>query len=285
VLGVREQPGHQGTAAITDALVEALGEKKMLLILDNCEHLVKVCAGLAEALLRACPSLRILATSREPLGVEGEVVWRVPALSLPDPQGPPTVSDLEGTESARLFAVRARGRDPTFVLTPQNARAVTEICRRLDGIPLAIELAAARVGTLSVEQIAEKLRGSLKLLSGRLTVSERHQTLQAALDWSYDLLGERERALFRRLSVFVGGWTLEAAEAVGTGEDVEEEDVVELISGLVDKSLVVSEVNREGEMRYGMLEPVRQYAWEKLEKLEKSEEVDKLRRQRRRSRS
>jgi non-specific serine/threonine protein kinase len=190
----------------------------------------------------------------------------VPPLAVPDAQRPTTVEELEGYESAQLFMERARSREPAFVLTPENARAVAEICRRLDGIPLAIELAAARVGVLSAEQIAERLEDSLKLLTagGRIAVP-RHRTLRATLDWSHELLTEPEKRLFGQLSVFAGGWTLEAAEAVGAGAGLEGGEVLDLLSRLVDKSLVVAEAGTEGASRYRMLEPVRQYGLERLE--------------------
>jgi non-specific serine/threonine protein kinase len=238
--------------------------------LDNCEHLLEAVVYLVDALLGSCPRLRVLATSRETLDAAGEVSWVVPSLTVPDSQHPSTAEELEGYESVRLFIERARQRDPSLVLTLRNAQAVARICRRLDGIPLAIELAAARMGVLSVEQFAERLEDSLKLLSGgSRTVEPRHRTLRATLDWSHDLLEEDdERALFRRLSVFAGGWTLEAAEEVCSGEGIEQEDVLDLMSRLVDKSLVVAEASSPGEegvLRCRMLEPVRQYGREKLE--------------------
>jgi non-specific serine/threonine protein kinase len=236
----------------------------MLLVLDNCEHLVGVAAGLVDVLLDSCPRLRVLATSREALGVAGESRWPVPTLSVPGPPRSPTLTELENSGSARLFAERARHRDPSFTMGSENLRAVAEICRRLDGVPLAIELAAARVGTLSLEQISQRLEDSLKLLTaGDRTAVPRQQTLRGALDWSHELLGEPERELFMRLSVFAGGWTLEAAEAAASG--VEGGDALELLSGLANKSLVVSEPTGGGGVRYRLLEPVRQYALEKLE--------------------
>ena len=213
-LKVREQPGRPLIGTLTDAL----RTKQMLVVLDNCEHLIEAAARLTQTLLEGCPNLRILATSRKTLGVAGEVNWRVPSLSLPDLQRSPTAEELSGYESARLFVDRARHHNPAFALTPQNARALVQICQRLEGIPLAIELAAARVAVLSVEQIARKLDDSIKLLAaGSRTTDPRHQTLRATLDWSYELLDEPERKLFERLSAFAGGWTLEAAETVGAG--------------------------------------------------------------------
>jgi len=261
VLRVREQQ----RSLLWDTLVDYLRPKDVLLILDNCEHLIEATARLIDGLLVGCPKLRVLATSRELLGVPGEVVWRVPSLPVPDPRSPATAERLSGYASVRLFVDRARQRDTAFGLGSRNARAVADICRRVDGIPLAIELACARIGVLSPEQIAQRLKNSLKLLTGGdRMATPRHQTLKGTLDWSYELLDEPERKLFERLSVFMGGWTLEAAETVGTGDGVEEEDILELLSRLVDKSLVVAEAV-EGEARYRMLEPIRQYGLEQLE--------------------
>jgi predicted ATPase/DNA-binding CsgD family transcriptional regulator len=261
-LGVPERPAEP----LADTLSEALRDRQFLLILDNCEHLLEASARLVDKLLDSCPRVRILATSREGLGVEGEVRWPVPPLSVPEPQGTPSSEELEACESVRLFLERARGRDPFFSLSPQNAVAVAEVCRRLEGIPLAIELAAARVGTISVEQISERLEGSLELLThGGRTAVPRQQTLRGALDWSHDLLSEPERKVFGRLSVFAGGWDLEASEAVVSGEGVVGSEVLDLLSGLVEKSLVVVHGSDEGAVRYRLLEPVRQYARKKLE--------------------
>jgi len=259
-LGVREQPGR----SLTETLSRYLGSKNVLLVLDNCEHLIEACAELAEALLRSCPDLRLLSTSREALGITGEVAWIVPSLSLPDLRRLPDIESLPRYESARLFAERALSVKPTFALTEQNAVAVAQVCYRLDGIPLAIELAAARVKVLSVEQISERLDDCFRLLaSGGRMALPRHQTLHATMDWSHDLLSQEERVLFRRLSVFSGSFTLEAAEVVCAGEGIEEDEVLELLAHLVDKSLVV--VREKGvEVRYSLLEMVRQYASEKL---------------------
>jgi predicted ATPase/DNA-binding SARP family transcriptional activator/DNA-binding CsgD family transcriptional regulator len=260
-LKVREQPNYP----LVSTLEDALRSKQMLLVLDNCEHLIGAVVGLVDALLGACPRLRVLATSREVLDVAGEINWVVPSLSVPRPRFLLRTGELESYESARLFIERASHRDPSFVLTPQNAQAVAQICRRLDGIPLAIELAAARLGVLSAEQIAERLEDSLKLLTaGGRTAVPRHRTLRATLDWSYYLLAEPEKRLFRRLSVFAGGWTLEAAEAVGAGDGTDGGDVLDLLSTLVHKSLVVAEAGAEGALRYRLLEPVRQYGLELL---------------------
>ncbi len=263
-LGLREQPGRP----LTETLKCALRARKMLLVVDNCEHLIEAVVRLVDALLDSCLGLRVLATSRETLGAAGEVAWVVPSLTMPDSGHPSTAEKLEGYESVRLFVERARQRDHSFVLTPRNGQAVAQACRRLEGIPLAIELAAARMGVLSVERIAERLDDSLRLLTaGGRTALPRQRTLRATLEWSHELLGELERKLFRRLSVFAGGLTLEAAEAVGAGDGIEQHDVLDLLSRLVDKSLVVAEASpaEEGFLRYRMLEPLRQYGQERLE--------------------
>jgi predicted ATPase/DNA-binding CsgD family transcriptional regulator/Tfp pilus assembly protein PilF len=271
-LKVPERPGEP----LPDTLSEVLRDRQLLLILDNCEHLIEAIARLVDLLLDSCPRLRILATSREGLGVEGEIRWVVPSLSVPE-QGRRTLSseELEAYESVRLFVERARGRDPSLSLSPHNALAVADICKRLEGIPLAIELAAARVGTVSVEQISERLTNSLKLLrGGSKTQTPKQRTLKGTLDWSHELLSEDEKKLFGRLSVFAGGWTLEAVEAVGAGEGVVEEDILDVLSGLAEKSLVVAEsIGERGTVRYRLLEPIRQYAREKLEEGGEGEEV------------
>jgi predicted ATPase/DNA-binding CsgD family transcriptional regulator len=271
-LGVREQPDRSPT----ETLCDFLGSKKVLLVLDNCEHLVETCAELAEALLRSCPDLRVLATSREALGITGEVAWPVPSLSLPDLRRLPDIDSLPQYEATRLFVERTAAAKPTFALTEQNAPAVAQVCYRLDGIPLAIELAAARTKVLSVEEIADRLTDSFGLLSaGGRTTMPRHKTLHATMDWSHELLSGEERTLFRRLSVFAGGFSLEAAEAVCIGEDVERGEVLGLLSRLIDKSLVVAR-EEGGETRYRLLETVRQYGREKL--AEAGEEADAGRR-------
>jgi predicted ATPase len=241
-LGVQEQPER----SLTDTLVDFLRTKRALLVLDNCEHLVDAVARLADTLLNSSLHLKVLATSRESLNVEGELNWLVPSLSAPSLWDAPTVEELAGYESVRLFVERARHRNPALSFTSENADAVAKICGRLDGIPLAIELAAARVG-LSVEQIATRLDDSLRLLTaGSRTASPRQRTLRGTLDWSYELLSEPERRLFGRLSVFAGGWTLEAAEFVGAAGDTGQGDVLDLLSGLVEKSLVVAEATGAG---------------------------------------
>jgi predicted ATPase/DNA-binding CsgD family transcriptional regulator len=275
-LEVPERPAQP----LAETLAEILRGRELLLILDNCEHLLEATARLVDLLLDSCPRLRIMATSREALGVEGEVRWPVAPLSVPERERTSSSEELEGYESTRLFVQRAKGHDPTFSLSPQDAFAVAEICRKLGGIPLAIELAAARVGTLSLEHISERLEGSLDLLSGGArTAVSRQRTLRGTLDWSHELLSEPERKVFRKLSVFAGGWTLEASEAVGSGEDFEVEGrvsnppVLDLLSGLVEKSLVVAEPTEQGGVRYRLLEPVRQYALERLEQSGEAEAV------------
>ena len=270
-LGIREQPGHP----LLGTIIEALRNKEMLLVMDNCEHLIQASSNLAEELLSSCPRLRILATSREPLGIGGEAVRQVGPLSLPETSnGRSTAESLMRCEAVRLFVERARVMAPDFGLTEGNAGAVVRVCRRLDGIPLAIELAAARLGDLAVEQVAGRLEGSLDLLqsSGR-SAEPKHQTLRSTLDWSYNLLDEMERALFGQLSVFAGGWTLEAAEQVCSGRGIEQYEVLDLHIGLVDKSLVVAGATSEGAVRYRMLEPIRQYARERLDQSEEAGEV------------
>ncbi len=256
-MNVPEQPGRP----LSETLVDSLRSRSLLLLLDNCEHLLPACAHLAEILLRACPTLRMLATSREALDIEGETTYRVPSLSLPDAPSLP-LERLNEFEAVRFFIDRATAALPSFMVTSQNAKAVTTICQRLDGIPLALELAAPRIKALSVEHIAERLHDRFRLLtSGRRTALPRQQTLRATMDWSHDLLSEQERVLLRRLSVFAGGFTLEAAEAVCQGQGVNADDVVDLLTHLVEKSLVVFQ---EQAGRYGLLETVRQYGWEKL---------------------
>lgn len=258
-LGVAELPGRQ----TSELLVEYLESKEVLLILDNCEHLVDACASLADILLRTCPAVRILSTSREPLGITGEVSWPVPPLSLPGAERKLTPRELLRCEAVGLFVERANAVVPGFSLMEENAPAVANLCARLDGMPLAIELAASRVRMLSAGQILERLDDRFSLLRGNRTAVPRHRTLEATIDWSHELLSEKERILFSRFSVFAGGWTLSAAEKVCAGDGIGEDEVLDLLSCLVDKSLVVVARGDE-ESRYRMLETVRQYAWEKL---------------------
>jgi non-specific serine/threonine protein kinase len=262
VLGVREGPGQP----IETALIAALRTRRLVLLLDNCEHLIDACAHLANAILRACPEVRILATSRAALGIAGEVRWRVRSLALPSVDPPAPLAALAESEAIRLFVERAVATSPGFALTVQNATAVVQICRRLDGIPLALELAAARVKILTVEQIAQRLDDRFRLLTGgSRTALPRQRTLQAAMDWSYDLLSDAERALLRRLGVFAGSFIFDAIEAVFGELDDEGAalDLLDALAQLVDKSLVLAE-EHDGEKRYRLLETVRQYAEEKL---------------------
>ena len=263
-LGMRLEASPQALSLLEDYLEE----KHLLLILDNCEHLVEACARLANALLKACPHLHILASSREGLGIEGEAPYRVPPLAFPHAEE--SLESLGQYEAVRLFVERAETVSPGFRLTPENAPSVAGICQRLDGIPLALELAAARVKMLRVEEIALRLDDRFRLLTGGSRAAlPRYQTLRASIDWSYDLLSENERSLLRRLSVFAGGWVLEAAEYVGCEEGIEACEVLDLLSQLVNKSLVTVEAGGT-ETRYGMLETIRQYAQEKLVEVDES---------------
>lgn len=259
VLGVREEPG--GT--VTDALLKFVRDRKLLLILDNCEHLVLPCAELAKALLQAGPQVTLLATSRDALQIAGEASYQLEPLGVPAANATPDPDTLRKQDAVRLFIERATVAQLAFRLTAANAPAVAAICAQLDGIPLALELAAARVRTLTVEAIAERLADRFKLLvSQDRTVLPRQRTLRALIDWSYDLLSDAEKTLFARLSVFAGGWTLEAAEAVGAGGEIESADVLDLLARLVEKSLVRMDAETG---RYRMLETVKAYAREKLE--------------------
>jgi predicted ATPase/class 3 adenylate cyclase/DNA-binding CsgD family transcriptional regulator len=256
-LGLPDQPGR----STIDTITRFVADRQMLVVLDNCEHLLDASATLVLALLGAASNVTFLATSREPIGLAGEVGWRVPSLSL-------------ANEAIELFSDRARRARPDFVVTHENAAAVAEICRRLDGLPLAIELAAARVRALSLAEIVDTLHDRFRLLTGGArTAVRRQQTLRASVDWSHALLTASERVLFRRLAVFLGGFDLDAAQAVAGGGDVERYQVLDQLTLLVDKSLVVADDSR-GRTRYRLLETVRQYA---LEKLGESDEADAVR--------
>ena len=268
VLGVREQAGH----TLSETLSLHLQSKEILLILDNCEHLLAAVAHFTETCLRSCPALRILATSRERLNVSGEVVWPVPSLALPDSSDltPDTLSQFE---SIQLFVERAASVFPIFELNSQNAAAIAQICRHLDGIPLAIELAAARVRMLTPDDIVARLGDAFRLLTGGSQAAPpRHQTLRATMDWSYRLLSEHEQMLLRRLSVFAGGWSLDAAESVCADAGLESPQILELLSQLIDKSLVVVEAHG-GQARYRLLETIRQYAYDRLLEAAESDRV------------
>jgi predicted ATPase/DNA-binding CsgD family transcriptional regulator/Tfp pilus assembly protein PilF len=260
VLGVREEPGRP----LAETVVEALRPRRLLLILDTCEHVVNACAALVKQLLAGCPGLRVIATSREPLRVRGETVWRVPPLELPGRADELSAVDLGQHEAIRLFAERAAAARPGFALAGDSPAAVYRLCRTLDGIPLAIELAAARVGALSVEQIAARVGDRFQLLAtGDRTAPPRQQTLRAAVDWSHDLLTEPEQVLLRRLAVF-SGWNLEMAEQVCADERIPARRVLDLLAALIDKSLVTVDGEVDGDTRYRLLDTIREYASDRL---------------------
>ena len=258
---------QQGTTvrATVETLIHFLRAKIVLLILDNCEHLLEACAQLADILLKHCPDLKILTTSREALGIIGEALYQVPSLTIPEMQRIESIEKLNDYESIRLFDERAQLVQMDFALTQENASSVAQICSRLDGIPLAIELAAVRVQMFSAEQIASQLNKCFHTLTGgSRTALPRHQTLQASIDWSWHLLYDHEQIVLRRLSVFAGGFTLEAAGQVCTGNGIESRQIIGLISQLVTKSLVVANQESGRERWYRLLETIRQYAREKL---------------------
>lgn len=270
-LNIREQTGK----SLLQMLIENLKSSRLLLVLDNCEHLLESCAHLTSTLLRSCPQMKVLATSIETLGVEGEHTYQVPSLVYPDTKQTITPQDISQYEAVRLFVDRAAQHKIDFAVTQSNAPALARLCARLDGIPFAIELGAARVRTLSVEDIANRLDSRFQLLTGgSRTALPRHQTLQGLIDWSYDLLTPSEQILLARLSVFSGGWTLAAGEKICSGQGLEEWEVLDLLSGLVEKSLVQVE-EKAGSIRYKMLETVRHYAADKLAKDSSRAEVQR----------
>ncbi len=272
VLGVKAEPSRP----LADTLLDALADRQLLLVIDNCESLIEEAARFCRTLLTVCPEVRVLTTSREPLRVAGETVWRVPPLTLPRGDGHELAV---ASEAVQLFVDRAGAAARGFVLTSNNANEIASLCEALDGMPLAIELAAALCRVLTVEQIHDRLRDRFRLLSaGDRTAPARHQTLRATVDWSYQQLKEPERILLRRLAVFTGGWTLDMAEQVCGGDGLWVEDVLSVLCGLVDKSLVLADAEVAGETRYRMLETIRQYA---AEQLESSEEGAELRRRHR----
>ncbi len=261
VLTVQAQPGR----TMTEALVEYLRRKELLLLLDNVEHLVREAAELAEYLLSNCPKLKILVTGREALFIGGETTLQIPSLSLPAGNGTVTLEEISASEGVELFLIRAQEVHPGFELSRSNADTIVEIVRRLDGIPFALELAASRTRMLTVEQIAERLSDRFRLLTGgRRTALPRQQTLQAMIDWSWNLLDEKERLLLQRLSVFSRGWSLEAAQRVAGDPPLDEYDVFDLLEQLVNKSLVTVKYPPGGSARYGMLESIRQYSRDRL---------------------
>lgn len=270
-LKLRESAGQ----APSDILLRALRARTVLLILDNCEHLVETCAQLVGKLLQACPNIAILVTSRSPLNLMGETIYPLPPLDILNPDARLPVTNLVQSESVRLFIDRARAMQPHFELTEKNARAVIQICQRLDGIPLAIELVAVRIKTLAPEQILRRLGDVFSLLRSISPATlPRHQSLQAAFDWSYDLLTRKEQTLFRRLQVFAGGWTLGAAEAVTVDEHLLASDVLNLHERLLDQSLISRmDEGQDERARYRLLEPVRQYALEFMAKSDESKSI------------
>jgi predicted ATPase len=253
---------HKAGRSLTELLVEVLSGQDLLIILDNCEHLVDGCARFADQLNRSCPKVHLLATSREPLGIDGERVYRVPPLSLPR-EGAASLDEIRGSDAVELFFERARAHDPCFMLNGSTASLVASICRKLDGMPFAIELAAARAASMSLTHLNDRLDQRLRLLTeGARTALPRQRTLRATIDWSFDLLSEPEQAVLLRLSVFSGGFELEAAEAICCTGSVEMPEVADLLGSLVNKNLVVAE-RTSGSLRYRLLETIRQYATER----------------------
>ena len=268
-LGAPDTPGQDPI----EAIAKHVADHPVLVVLDNCEHLAEAAASLAEYLLGACPALVVLATSREALGVEGELSWQVPPLSLPAGTPAPTAAALAGYDAVKLFEQRAQLVRPSFRITDENAAAVLAICQRLDGLPLAIELAAARMRILSSAQLAERMDDIFAVLvGGARSAPPRHQALRATLDWSYDLLDTDERATFRRLATFFGGFTLQAAERIAAGGDIRPEAMLELLTRLADKSLLRVEHSR-GESRYFLLATIRDYARERLAEAAESDQA------------
>ena len=268
-LGVLEQRGRTPIAT----LIDHLQSKELLLVLDNCEHLKEACRNLVASLLRSSPSIRVMATSREVLGITGEVTFHVSPLSVPEAQHPTVPSTLLAYEAPLLFTERAVCVTPGFEATNDNASEIALLCARLEGLPLAIELAAAHLNVLSLSEICNRLDKRLELSAGRDGLAPpRHQTLRATIDWSHDLLSEGERIVFRRLSVFASGWTLEAAEAVCRGDDIKSSDILSLATTLIDKSIVTAQTQQR-ETRYSMLATLREYAGERLVEAGEAEQI------------
>jgi len=259
-LGLKEEQNKSALGTVIDHL----RGREMIVFLDNCEHLIDHCATVIDDLIHQCPGVKAILTSRQSFGIAGESIYHVPSLGAPPDASQVNAKSAMDYEAVRLFVDRAASATPRFKLTDENAPVVAQICKQIDGIPLAIELAAARVRSMPVGQVARRLDDSFRLLrGGSKTALERHQTLQATIDWSYGLLTVEEQILLRRLSVFSGGWTLEAAEAVGAGDPIDELDVIDYLSQLVEKSLVAYE-EKDGVARYRLLETMRQYALAKL---------------------
>jgi len=270
VLGVHERARQP----MAQTLVEHLHGRRSLVVVDNCEHVIEDCAGLVDSILRSCPGITVLATSREPLGISGETVWRVAPLAVPDPAAPVDLHELVQCEAVDLFLDRAQLVAPGFKLTQENAPAVAQLCCRLDGIPLAIELAAALAGLMSPDQILCRLQDRFAVLTGGSRAGPaRHRSLQSALDWSHELLSDRERTLFRRLSVFASSFSLEAIEQVCSGDDLERAAITGLFGGLVDKSLVVADGEVSESIRFRMLETLHHYGRDRLAESGESERV------------
>ena len=271
VLGLREEP----TRPILETLVSFLSKRKLLLVIDNCEHLLEACARLVDVLLRAAPDIKLLTSSREAFGITGEVAYHVPSLAIPDLHQIPSPESLQAYDAVRLFVERGHKVLPDFQVNAHNARSVAAICRRLDGIPLALELAAARLGMLTTEQLTARLDHAFRLLTGgSRTALPRQQTLRATIDWSYQMLNDPERQLLQRMAVFAGGAPLEGIEAACSGEGLEQDFILDLLSGLVSKSLIEVERQQGLETRYRLLETVRQYA---RERLNDSGEIERVR--------
>jgi predicted ATPase/DNA-binding XRE family transcriptional regulator len=260
-LGLRDV----GTRNPTDLLLDALQTKHILLDFDNCEQVVGACADLLRYLLTRCPRLHVLATSREPLAIDGEIVWLVPPLDVPDVRFCRSADQITTPAAVRLFVQRARAINPGFVVTDENAPAIAQICVAVDGIPLALELAAACTRVLTVGQVSERLEADPGSLHGTSRdAPPRHRSIRATIDWSHDLLGHQEQILLRRLALFAGSWTLDMAEAVCAGAGLEGSDVLDVLGQLVDKSLVLVDA-RNAVARYRLIEPIRQHALERLE--------------------
>lgn len=260
-LQIKEEPNTPLFQTVTKRLLD----KRLLLLIDNCEHLIATCSELIESLMKTLPTLAILATSRESLNISGEMVWKVPSLSMPDITKLPSMVELTSFDAIQLFIDRAKTCQPTFALSPQNAESVAKICFRLDGIPLAIELAVARLKLFNPDEILKRLYDRFYLLTGgSRTALERQKTLQATVDWSYELLSDLEKRLFHRLSVFVGGCDMPAIEMVCADESVTKDKIFDLVSSLIDKSLILTETEKDGSYRYRLLETIRIYASQKL---------------------
>ncbi len=274
VLSIKEEPDKP----IVNTLIKSIKEKSLLILLDNCEHLIQECAEIAHKLLNTVKGIQILATSREALNIQGEVVWRIPLMAFPgSSDSTKEIKEIIQYEAIKLFVDRAASSQPGFTLNSQNVSSVTQICQRIEGIPLAIELAATRIRHIGLETILERLDDHFKiLLSSSRVAPDRQQTLKAAIDWSYDLLSEQEQLLFRRVSVFAGDFSIEAVEEVCSDKELKEENILTLLSQLVDKSLVIAENQEDGSVRYKCLIPLHQYSLQKLIETGEEEKLRKL---------